>query len=150
GEGSVEARDVQLEGAGGTLTASARYRPKLFELEAKGAGLDLGKVSRVLGLSRGALNGKVDIDAKMVATSDIRRNNVRLTVEDGSLGPVGGISLELDASLDADGLSGEAMARVSGYGRARASWDIELTGDVLERERWRQAAGRVDLGIESF
>jgi hypothetical protein len=150
GEGSIEARDVRLEGAGGTLTGSARYRPKLFELEAHGKDVDLGVVSRVLGLSRGTLGGKIDIDAEVVAASDVRKGDVRLSVRDGSLGPVTGVLLELDTTLDEEGLRGEATTRVAGYGRARASWDIELTGDPLERERWNRAAGRLDVGVESF
>ncbi|HEX6276581.1 MAG TPA: hypothetical protein VFZ53_26245, partial [Polyangiaceae bacterium] len=150
GAGTVDARDVRLEGAGGTFTGSARYRPKLLELEAHGKGLDLGILSRVLGLSRGALGGTVDVDAEVVAASDVRKGDVRFSVTNGSLGPIAGVSLAGVAALDADGFSGEATTEVTGYGRARASWDIELTGDVLERERWRRAEGRFDVGVESF
>ena len=148
--GSVEARDVKVEGAGGTLVGSVRYRPNLFELEARGEGVDLGTVSRVLGLSRERLGGKIDVNAEIVAASDVRKGDVRLSVTDGSFGPIGGVGVELDATLDADGFSGEATTRVMGYGHARASWDIEVTGDLLDAERWRRAEGRLDVGIESF
>jgi hypothetical protein len=150
GAGMVEARNVRLEGAGGSFTGSARYRPKLFELEAHGQGLDLDLLSRVLGVSRGTLGGTVDVDAEVVAASDVRQGEIRVSLKNGSLGPVAGVTLVLDAALDADGLSGEATAQVAGYGRARASWDIEHSGDVLERERWRRAEGRLDIGVESF
>ena len=150
GASRVEARDVRLEGAGGTLTASVRYEPRLFELEAHGKGLELGTVSRVLGVSRDRLAGTIDIDAELVAASDVRKGDVRLVVTDGSFGPVGGVSLELDAALDADGFSGEATTRVSGYGSARASWDVAVSGDFLDAERWRRAEGRLDVGVESF
>jgi hypothetical protein len=80
GEGSVLAKDVTLEGAGGTLKGSVRYQPKLWELEAHGKGVDLGAVSRVLGLSRGSLGGKLDVDARLVAASDVRKGDVRLVV----------------------------------------------------------------------
>jgi hypothetical protein len=150
GESTVEAREVSVEGAGGTLTGSARYRPRLFELEAHGEGVDLGVVSRVLGLTRGTLGGKVDVDTEVVLASDVRRGTLRLRVAEGSLGDVTGVSVELDGALDADGIDGEATTRVSGYGRARASWDVAIDGNLLEAERWRRAEGRLDIGIESL
>jgi hypothetical protein len=148
GEGVVEARDVSVEGAGGTLTGSATFRPRFFELEAHGEGVDLGVVSRVLGLTRGSLDGRVDVDAEVVAAPDVRRGTLRMRVTDGSFGDVTGVSLELESALDADGIEGEATARASGYGQARAAWDVAVDGNLLDAERWRRAEGRLDVGVE--
>jgi hypothetical protein len=150
GAGSVEARDVRFEGAGGTLVGSARYRPRLFELEAHGKGVDLGVLGRVLGLSKDTLGGTIDVDAEVVAASDVRKGDVRLTVTDGSFGPVTGISVDVAATLDDSALAGEAKTSVTGYGRARAAWEIEMGGDLVDRESWRRAEGRLDVGVESF
>ena len=108
GAGSVEARDVRLEGAGGTLAGHFLYRPNLFELEAHGEGVDLGAVSRVLGVSRGALSGKIDVNAELVAASDVRRGDVRLKVTDGAFGPIGGVSMDARRGVRRGGPAGRS------------------------------------------
>jgi translocation and assembly module TamB len=145
---SVELSDVKLEGAGGTLGGSARYRPGLLEIDARGQDFDLGTLGRVLGVSTGQFGGKLSVNAEVALARDVRRGSVSLGVRDGAVGSLGGINVDLATSLDGENVSGNALVEIVGLGRVSASFDTRVEGSVLDARALRRATGRCDIGIE--
>lgn len=145
GEGRVEGRGVVVEGAGGSLTASGSYRPGYFELEARGGGLDLGTIARVLDLPRDMLAGRLMLDAEVIAARDVRRGRVHVTLEEGRLRGSPQTSLDIGATLDGFRFEGEGEGSVAELGRFQVSFDTELHGEALDLESFRQATGKAEL-----
>ncbi|HTQ07309.1 MAG TPA: translocation/assembly module TamB domain-containing protein [Polyangiaceae bacterium] len=149
-ENSLEASDVKLEGAGGTLEGSGRYRPGLLEVDARGKDLDLGLISHVVGFSGRGVAGKLDVNAEVSLARDVRRGTLEASVHDGSYGGLAGATVELSTTLEEESLQGTALFDVSGLGRARGAFDMTVTGPLLSTNDWLRATGRCDLGIENL
>lgn len=147
-EDSVEASDVELEGAGGTLTGSGRYRPGLLELDARGQGLDLGLLSHIVGLSGHGLHGKLELDAEVAIARDVRRGTLNASIHEGSYREVTGATVELATTLEGESLQGTGLFEVPGTGRARFNFDTTVKGALLSASDWLQATGRLDVGVE--
>ncbi len=145
---SVEASEVKLEGAGGTLAGSGRYRPGLLEVDARGQGLDLGLISHVVGLSGRGLHGKLDLDAEVALARDVRRGTLNASIHDGSYGALTGATVELQTTLEGESLQGTGLLDVPGFGRARANFDTSVKGALLSAGDWLRATGRLDIGVE--
>jgi translocation and assembly module TamB len=145
---SVELADVRVDGAGGTLAGSGRYRPGLLEVDARGSDLDLGVLSHVLGWSGERLHGKLTLSAELAIARDVRRGTLNLGVRDASAGPLTGVTLDLATTLEGEELEGDALLAVEGTGRARSSFDMRVEGSLLEPVAWRRATGRWDVGLE--
>lgn len=145
---SLEATDVKLEGGGGTLEGSGRYRPGLLEVDARGHGLDLGLISHVVGLSSRGLHGKLDLDAEVALARDVRRGKLDASVHDGSYGGLTGATVELETTLEGESLQGTALLDVPGVGRARSNFDTTVKGPLLSASDWLHAIGRLDIGVE--
>jgi translocation and assembly module TamB len=150
GEGSLEASDVMLEGAGGSFTGSMRYRPGLLEVDARGQGLDLGLISHVVGLSERRLAGKLDLNAELALARDVRRGTFNVGVRGGSYGSLSGVTFDLATTLEGDSLQGTALVEVPALGRVRSTFDTRVQGSLLEASDWRRATGRCELGVERF
>jgi translocation and assembly module TamB len=145
---SVELANVRLDGAGGTLVGSGRYRPGLLEVDARGDELDLGVLSQVLGWSASRLRGKLDLNAELAIARDVRRGTLNLGVRDAQAGALSGVTLDLATSLEGENLEGDAVIAVDGIGRARSSFATRVPGSLLERSAWERATGRWDFGLE--
>ncbi|HWP04908.1 MAG TPA: translocation/assembly module TamB domain-containing protein [Polyangiaceae bacterium] len=145
---SIEVSALTLEGAGGTLTGSARYRPGLLELDARGQDFDLGTVGRVLGVATGDLGGKLSVNAEVALARDVRRGTVSLGLRDGAFRSVGGVNIDLATTLDGENVSGNALVELAGLGRVSSSFDAKVKGSILEAAALRGATGRLDVGIE--
>ena len=147
---SLELADVRLEGAGGVLAGSGRYRPGLVEIDARGEALDLGTLGYVLGFGAQHLSGKVSVNAELALASDVRRGTLSATVRDGSAGPLSGVTLDLATTLEDKNLTGNGLLELRGVGRVRSSFDTRVEGSLLDARAWRRATGRWDLGIEQL
>lgn len=147
-ENSIEATGVKLEGAGGTLEGSGRYRPGLLELDARGQGLDLGLIGHVVGFSGHGVHGKLDLNAEVALARDVRRGTLQASVHDGSYGALNGATFELSTALDGQSLQGTASMDVPGFGRAHATFDTTVKGPLLSASDWLGATGRCDIGVE--
>jgi len=145
--GGLLAQGVRVEGAGGTLTGSGRLRPGQLDAQVHGADVDLDAMSTILGLGRG-LGGKLDVNAEVVVARDIERGVIDLTIEDGRLGALQGVTVVATGTLAERAISGEARVRAEGFGSLRAAIDVELAGGPLEADAYRKATGRLDLGLE--
>ena len=145
---SLEVADVKLEGAGGTLTGSGRYRPGLLEVDARGQDLDLGTMAQVLGFTRGRPSGKVNVNAEVAVARDVRRGSVSIGVRDGALGPVSGVNLELTTTLDGENVSGTSSLEMAGFGKLESAFELAVKGSLFAPDAWRRATGRLDVGVE--
>jgi translocation and assembly module TamB len=145
---NVELSEVRLDGAGGTLAGSGRYRPGLLEVDARGSELDLGVLTHVLGWSSPRLRGKLDVNAELALARDVRRGTLKVGVSDGAFGPLTGVTLDLATTLEGEALEGDALLAVDGIGRARSSFDVRVPGHLLDSAAWRRGTGRWDIGLE--
>jgi hypothetical protein len=145
----LELGDVRVEGAGGSVTGSARYRPDLLELDARGKDVDLAVMSHLFGFS-GRWRGKIDLTAELAVARDVRRGTLDVTLRDGAAGPLTGVSFELATTLEHENLEGNAMLEAAGFGRARATFETQVEGSLLDERSWKRATGRFDVGVESF
>ncbi len=150
GEGRVEGRGLAVEGAGGNLTASGSYRPGYFELEARGAGLDLGTIARVLDLPADSLDGRLELDAEVIAASDVRRGRARIKLEDGRYRGLPKASFELGATLDGARLEGDGEGAIEALGKFQTSFDVELSGRALDVDSFRRATGKAELLVSEL
>ena len=146
----VEVAGARLEGGAGSLTASGRYHPGLVEVSARGTGVDLAAIGKLIGVDRQRLAGKLDIDTELTVARDVRRGRVDLSLSDAAFASQRGLELEVTASLDGEDITGETMARAAGYGSLRSSFEIAAPGSLFEGKTWRRATGRWDLGLERF
>jgi translocation and assembly module TamB len=145
---SVEVSALTLEGAGGTLTGSARYRPGLLELDARGQDFDLGTVARVLGLPTGDLGGKLSVNAEVALARDVRRGTVSIGVRDGAFRSLGGVNIDLATTLEGENVTGNGLFEIAGLGRVSSSFDATVKGSMLDAAALRGVTGRLDIGVE--
>ncbi len=146
--GAIDVRDARLEGAGGTLVASAKLRPGVLRLSLSGGGLDLDALAGVLGLTGESLGGKLNVAAEVEIEGQKRHGTLEVAVKDGRGGPLEGLNLDAKATLDNRSLSGEVSAAVADLGTGRASFELWLDGSPLEARSFSRATGRLDVGVE--
>jgi autotransporter translocation and assembly factor TamB len=144
-EGHIEGRGLVIEGAGGNLSGSGNYRPGFLELEARGDGLDLGTIARVLGLAPETLDGRISLRADVIAARDVRRGRVHFELKDGRFRGLPKTNLDLGATLDGNRLEGDAEGSVEQLGKFQVNFDAELAGAVLTADAFRNATGKAEL-----
>ena len=144
---NIDVERISVSGAGGTVTGSARLNRDLLEVDAAGENVDLAAIGRALGLPRGTLDGTLRVDASLTTGKDVTRGHVRLGLRNGTVGPVGGASLQLSADLDGRSLKGNASGLVAGLGTFGATWDGALGGRPLEVASWKTATGSAEVQV---
>lgn len=142
--------DLKLSGAGGELAGKVRISKGKVEVKAKGEGLDLDVISRALGLPRGVLGGKLNVDADVVAGKKDSNGHVRLALGKGSIASVRGISLSVDATLDGEHLEGSASGMVEDIGGFGATFQSELDGNPAEPASWLGMTGDGELQLSDI
>lgn len=150
----LDTRDVvidnlKLTGAGGDLAGKVRISKGRVEVKAKGDGLDLDVISRAIGLPRGVIGGRLNVDADVVASKNQSTGHVRLALGKGSIASVGGISLSLDATLDGEHIEGKASGLVEDVGGFGATWQSELDGNPAEPASWRGMTGDGEIQLSN-
>jgi len=106
---------------------------------------DLDKLSRAVGLPRGVLGGRLNIDADVVATQKSRAVRVHIGLGNGSILSVGGIALGVDANLDGEHVEGSGSAVVEGIGSFATTWRGELAGHAADVASWRGITGESQI-----
>lgn len=147
GGGEVTVRDVKITGAGGELAGTVRIEEDRILVQARGDGIDLAHASRALGLPRGLLSGRLNVDADVAIGKQESRGRVHIALGDGSIASIGGVALSLDAKLDGTELSGSASALVQDIGAFGAAWETTLAGNPMKRESWRDMIGRAQINV---
>jgi autotransporter translocation and assembly factor TamB len=145
--GAATIENLRITGAGGAITGSLRLAERVFEVELKGENVDVEALARALGRPRGETSGTLRIDTDLVIGPDVTRGDLRLGLGNGSIGAVGGLSLQLDAHLDGHHVTGDASGLVAGLGTFGTTWDTELDGTPLEASSWRRATGRAEVQV---
>jgi hypothetical protein len=145
----IEITDLDLSGAG-TLKGSLAIRPGLVNVEARGHDVDLDVLSNLLGLPRGLIGGKLDVNAEVIVAEDIQRGRVELELVEGSLENVSGIGLELEASLEDERLDGTARTSLSGIARGTTQFNLKLDGSAADAKSYRRATGRTEIRLDEF
>ncbi len=136
----VEIADLSISGAG-NLKGSVSIRPRLVNIEAKGDDVDLDVLSNLLGLPRGRIGGKLDVDAEVIVAEDVQRGHVELELEQGSVENVSGIGVALEASLDGERLDGTARTTLAGIARGTTQFNVKLDGNAADPASFRRATG---------
>ncbi len=145
----IEIADLSLTGAG-DLEGSISIRPRLVNIEARGKDVDLDVLSNLLGLPRGRIGGKLDVDAEVVVADDVQRGRVELELVQGSVENVSGLGVALEASLDGDRLDGTARTTLAGIGHGTTQFNLKLAGSAAEIESYRRATGRTELRLDEL
>lgn len=141
--GRVDVDALHFEGGGGTLDGSVHVRPGLIAVTASGSDLDLGEISRALGLPRGTMGGKFRVDADVTTSEELSRGKLRFGLGNGTLLGLEGVSLDGRASLEGARFDGSAQVLVREVGAFGASWETTLGGAVEQAESWRGLTGMV-------
>jgi translocation and assembly module TamB len=141
----ISIKDVKITGAGGELVGSVRVGKDQIELRARGEGVDLERAARALGLPRGMVGGKLNVDADVSIGKQESRGRVKIALGDGTVMALGGIALALDAKLDGTSLDGSASAMIRDLGALGAAWETTLAGSPLKLESWRDMIGSAQL-----
>jgi translocation and assembly module TamB len=141
----VTVKNLKLTGIGGVLTGEVRVSEGKVQVQAKGQGIDLDALSRALGLPRGMLGGRLNIDADVVADKHASAGHVRIGLGHGSLASLGGISLSVDAALDGESVSGNASAALENIGNFGMHFETELDGNPAELRAWKGIVGAAEL-----
>ena len=145
--GTTQIRNVRVTGAGGELTGAVRQAEGLLELEAHGENMDLDALSRAFGLPRGALGGKLRLNAEIAVGKDVTRGRIRFGLGNGTIADVGGISLQMSADLQEDVLTGGASGLVAGIGTVGATWNTKLAGRATDLDSYRKMTGTAELQV---
>ncbi|MBK7583029.1 MAG: translocation/assembly module TamB domain-containing protein [Myxococcales bacterium] len=146
----VVVNDLKLSGAGGELTGRARISKERVELKAKGEGLDLDVVSRALGLPRGLLGGRLNVDTDIIASKGESHGHVRIALGKGSIASVGGVSLSVNATLDGEHIEGNASGVVEDVGGFGATWQSELDGNPADPKSWLGMTGDGEIQLSEL
>jgi hypothetical protein len=149
-EGALDIEDLALVGAGGSLQGSAKIRPELVTIDAKGQDLDLEAVARILGLPRGTMGGKLRVDADVVAAKDVQRGSVSLSLTNGTIGVVNGVTLKASANLNGQTFEGDASAQVENIGAFGAVWNTELGGPPAKPQSWEDITGSARVQLQGL
>lgn len=142
--------DLKLHGASGELHGNAEITPAQLSVNAQGQNLDLSAFSRVMGLPRGALEGRASVNVDAVAGAHTQRGTVELSVSKASVANLSGISGQLSAQLEGRHLKGTSLGNVEALGAFSADWDTELAGPPTERASFEHATGEATLSLEQL
>jgi hypothetical protein len=145
-EKTIALRDIDLRGLGGSLRGSARMTPDLLSVQATGRALNLGALTRLLGLSARP-RGMVNIDADVELARDVERGTLHVELTDGVLGALDGLSATLDAELARGNLAANARAELAQVGVLNANLRGELGGSARDPRSFRDMLGEAELSL---
>src|SRR4030095_8629249 len=134
----LDIQGLELSGAGGQLSASLTVKRDRILMNAHGEDVDLDILSRVFGLSRGTLSGKLNVSTDVNAQDDKQQGSIHLAMGDGNVGPFLHVSVRLDAELEGEKFTGQASALARDVGALGTIWDTEITGPVSHLESWKK------------
>lgn len=146
----LEVKDLKLSGAGGELTGSVLVSPERIRVVARGEGVDLDRVSRALGLSRGVLGGQLRVNTDLSVTRDSADGHVHFALGKGSLLNIGGVALRVNAELSGRSVSGDVMGTLDEVGNVGGEWDVQLVGPILSTDFWKRWTGRANANFSKL
>ncbi len=140
-------RNLALRGLGGELTGSVEIGPTLIAIDARGKRLNLGALSRLLGIPSHYAAGKLDLDADVLLARDIERGSVHATLLEGEVGPLSEVSSSFNATLENHHLVGDLSADVHGVLSSSTRFDLELSGSVRDLHALKDTVGEAEFDI---
>ncbi|HEY3236014.1 MAG TPA: hypothetical protein VGJ84_14955, partial [Polyangiaceae bacterium] len=137
----VEISGLELSGPSGELHGSVALGPDRVSVNARGRDVDLDVLTHILGLQKGVIGGKLNVDADIQGGEHNQHGHLHLALGDATISAVSGVSLRLDAELDGDQLRGESSVLVRNAGSIGSTWDTRLGGLITRVESWRNMIG---------
>lgn len=151
--GVIGPRHGQLQGllleSGGTLEGDVRWSPGRYELDARGAGLDLGRLAEAIAVPRNRLDGTLGLDAR-VSLGESSSGRLEVALEDASLWTVSGVDLRGSAEFDGRKSAGTLSGGVQGLGQLVASWDGSLAGSPVDPNSWHDGTGQAQVSLDQI
>ncbi|HVW28221.1 MAG TPA: translocation/assembly module TamB domain-containing protein [Polyangiaceae bacterium] len=141
----IQADGVTVDGAGAALSAAARIAPDAMDVRAISAGLDVGKATRALGLTKLAARGKLALDVDLKTRAHTAKGKLGVELTQGAYGGVEGLDLRVATSVDGKRFTGQIEAKVDGGHVNVDADDLTLGGSVFSPEAWSHAVGRVRI-----
>jgi translocation and assembly module TamB len=145
--GKIDVDHLKIRGASGELDADVHIRGDDVRLMAKGQNVDLDVLASILGLPRGTIGGRLQIDAALESDAQGQQGHVHLALGNAAFSVLEGIAIRLDATLDERHLDGKASVLVREMGSAGAQWQTTLAGRVTRVESWRDMLGKAKVAL---
>lgn len=151
--GTIADDRIELEGirihSEGTLQASVSWTPGHYEIEGRGAGLNLGRIADALGLPRDLLDGQLSLDGSL-RIGERSAGKLGIDLRDGSFGDLRDVQLRGYVELDGRTTRGNLTGGIARLGRIAATWDARLTGNATRPRSWLDATGQAQLALEDI
>lgn len=151
--GTIRDDQVKLEGvriqSQGTLQGSVSWTPGRYEIEGRGAGVNLGQIADALGLPRVLLDGRLSL-AGALRLSTNSTGKLAIDLQNGSLGELRDVHLQGFVELDGRTSRGNLTGGIASLGRIAASWDARLAGNAARPQSWLDATGQAQLAFEDI
>lgn len=143
----VQVTELSLSGGVGRLKASGVYEPQRLEMDAEAEQLDIGALSRSLGLdtqrSRGLATGRLQLHAtREAAHGTLALQLQNFSVQDAELG-----SVRIDANLAERQLEITLASSESPLGSVAARAALQIAGNPLALATWRRATGEGSVAL---
>jgi translocation and assembly module TamB len=144
----VHVNGLDLQGAGGKLSASGQFGPERLALVAQGDGLDLGVIAHALGMPRGVLAGKVGLDADLDSSKKDQHGSLILKLDQGQIDGVTVDSLSLASQLIGSHLDLQTTAKFRDFGDFSGEARTTINGSLGDLETIEHATGSVTISAE--
>jgi translocation and assembly module TamB len=147
GGGRFAVDDGRVEGAGGSIRATAAASPGRLRLRAQIADIDLSRVARLAHIEKTLKAGTVTLDTDV----DLRRERgtgyARLDLAHAAADGLSALNAHLDAAIDGRRILGTASAEAGDVGSVRIDVrNVDLGGGgALSSASWREAWGYVSV-----
>lgn len=148
GPGQGRLQGLQLE-SGGALEGDVRWSPGRYELDVRGAGLDLGRIAEAIAIPRNRLDGILGLDAR-VSIGDKSSGRLDIALEKASLWTVSGVDVRGSAEFDGRRSVGTFSGGVQGLGQLVASWDGTLAGTPVDPDSWHDGTGQAQISLDQI
>jgi hypothetical protein len=147
GEAELALSDFDLHGLGGSAKGSLEVRPERIVFVASGQKLDLGGLSRLLGLPSHYVAGRLELDADILLARDIERGKISVSLDQGTVGPLADVTSTLHVTLEEKRLEGSAEARIHGVGQASSRFSLVVPGSVRDMKALRNSVGDLEIDV---
>ena len=144
--GVLDAKGIEVTGAGGPLRAGFHAAPGAISVAASTRDFDLKKVAFVAGQDKKA-GGKLALDVDLEVQRDHGKGRVALDLTEGEWSTLHGVEAHVGVGLDGRHLTGHIQGAVAAIGSMDISdVDVHVGGQgPLAATAWRSAWGKLTL-----
>lgn len=144
----IDISDFEIESIG-TIRGNLSLHANKSKLDVVARGLNVSRISRLLGLARGEMEGNLDADIDLSLGQD-SEGSVHVDVSEGSILGFGGLEVSAHANVARKNVEGKLVAAVDGLGAVHSDFAVELANGLLDTGAYHRASGRSFLKAEDI